>query len=217
MKRRAMVLAVWVCVLVPSTARANDGGWLDWLYRLDAKLWGLNTEFHVLCLDENKKRVDHCEEWFMIPRLFGHQPPLVNLADVKHELNVRVGFYWKYGDVNIEDPLRRLVTLTHGIQATKLMMTYTYLPDRHIEVGLGGGLIHFRGDDLIESHSSAILTPLSVVYAPFNGRARPLLFRGEASYIARTLTPNLFKIGAPGDGEGEWNVSFGVGVDFRRR
>ena len=218
MNRRLIATFVCVCALLPSAARADDGGWLDWLYRLDAKLWGLNTEIHALCLDADRERVK-CEEWFLIPKAFGHDPE-IDFSQVKHEFNVRVGFYWSYGDLKIRDPLQRLVTLANGLQATKLMGMYSYRPDQHIAVGLGGGLIHFRGEDLVDSHSSAILTPLSIVYAPASPGSewwRKFYVRGEASYIAKTLTPNLFRIGAAGSGEGEWNVSIGTGFDLRRR
>jgi hypothetical protein len=217
MNRRAVFVLVCVCLLVPSMARADDGGWLDWLYRLDAKFWGVNTEIHALCLDERGNRV-RCEEWFRIPSLFGEQPP-IDFKQIKHELNLRVGLYWSYGDLKTKDPLQRLVTLANGLKATKLMLMYAYLPDDHIEVGLGGGLLHFRGDDLVESQSSAILTPLSIVYVPARAGSwwSTFFVRGEASYISHTLTPNLFRIGAPGNGEGEWNVSLGTGFDFRRR
>jgi hypothetical protein len=218
MHRRVIVVLICAFALVPSPARADDGGWLDWLYRLDAKLWGLNTEFHAICFDAQGERVPNCERWFGIPSLFGRQEA-TDFRRIKHELNVRVGLYWNYGDLTTRDPLQRLVVLAHRLQATKLMLAYAYLPDDHIEVGVGGGLVHFRGEDLVDPHTSAILTPLTVVWAPAAPGPdwwRSLYVRGEASYIARTLTPGLFKIGAPGDREGEWNVSFGVGFDLRR-
>jgi hypothetical protein len=209
-------------LLTPAAARANDGGWLDWLYRLDAKLWGVNTEFHVLCLDAQGKRQKPCEEWFQIPRLFRHQQELVNLdqQQIKHELNVRVGVYSSYGKLTTSNSLKQLIKLDNGIRATKLQMTYTYRADPHIDVGLGAGIIHFRGDDLDGSHASAILTPLSVSYTPARSGPwwkRTFYVRGEASYLMRTVTSDVFKGGAAGEHAGEWNVSFGSGFDLRRR
>jgi hypothetical protein len=221
MTRRLTCVLVCVCVLAPSSARADDGGWLDWLYRLDAKLWGLNTEIHFLCLDQGKTPVA-CEKWFGIPTLLGRTPDSIQFERIKHEFNVRVGVYWKYGDIRTVNSARQEVTLggdEDGLWATKLMATYTYLPDRHIEVNVGAGLMHFRGSALVEPQSSAILTPIGLVYVPggLGSRAGTVFLRGEASYITHSLTPNVFRRGAPGNGEGEWNVSFGVGIDLRRR
>ena len=53
MKKMALLLAVSVCVLTPSTARANDGGFWDMLFRWDPKFFGFGTDFHILCLDKS--------------------------------------------------------------------------------------------------------------------------------------------------------------------
>lgn len=222
MIRRLTCLLVCLCVLVPSTARADDWGWLDWLYRLDAKLWGLNTEIHLLCLDANGAPVS-CKEWYDIPKLFGATTTEnVEFTTIKHQINARVGIYGKYGELTTVNAAQQPITLSGddaGLWALKLMTTYTYSPDRHISVGVGGGLMQFHGSALTDTHSSAILTPLTIIYSPggTGSGASTLYLRGEASYITSTLTPNLFKAGAPGSGAGEWNVSFGVGIDLRRR
>ena len=57
MKRVAMFVLVCVCVLVPSVAHANDGGWWDWLWKWDAKFMGVGSEIHLLCLDESGNRL----------------------------------------------------------------------------------------------------------------------------------------------------------------
>jgi hypothetical protein len=217
MKRKSMWVLVCACLLAPSAARADDGGWLDWLYRLDTKLWGINTEFHVLCLDADRKPL-RCEELFLIPKkLFGTWTDDVAFDRVKHEFNVRVGFYGKYGDVKSN---RGVLALIQDLKALKLGVSYAYLPDEHIEVGLGLGLIQFRGDSLSENHWSALLTPLSVVYSPAGKATSPwgrIFLRGEASYITSTLTSGLFAGGTPSASEGEWSISFGTGIDLRRR
>ena len=64
MKKMALLLAVSVCVLTPSTARANDGGFWDMLFRWDPKFIGFGTDFHIFCLDASRQRIKGCEEWF---------------------------------------------------------------------------------------------------------------------------------------------------------
>src|SRR5262245_52383476 len=96
MKRLRLLVLVCSCVLVPGVARADNGGWLDWLYSLDAKMWGIGTEFHI-CLDDSGKVVN-CEEWFGIPKLFGNDIKSVSQATIRHEVDFRVAYYRNYGD-----------------------------------------------------------------------------------------------------------------------
>jgi hypothetical protein len=173
MHRKSIWALVCVCLLAPSTARADDGGWLGWLYRLDTKLWGVNTDFHALCLSSDGDRVP-CEEWFMIPTLFGVRQDPIPIDKIKHEFNVRVGFYWKYGEVKTKDPLQNIINLAKGVQARKLIGSYMYTADEHIQVGLAAGVVQFRGDALTENHPSVIFTPLTVVYAPVARTGHPI-------------------------------------------
>ena len=133
MKRLTMLLLLCTSLLVPKTAHADDGGWLDWLYGMDPKLVGVGTDVHLLCLKANGQPFKPCEEWFLIPRLLhlGQSPQPIQIADLKHEVDFRLGFYWKYGD-RFSD-----VADTRSIKALRLMLMYRYHPDVHISVGLG--------------------------------------------------------------------------------
>jgi hypothetical protein len=213
MNARIAALAISMAALAPASAHANDGGWLDWLYRLDAKFWGLSTEVHVLCLDNRGESVK-CEDWYMIPKLFGADRAAVSREEfgrLRHEVSVRFSHYWTYGDLyegNEND----------GAKAFKLMAHYAYSPAAKVHVGAGAGLFRFYGHDLREARSSFIVTPLTVVYSPFEGPiSRTLYLRAEASYITSTLTSGAFTNGRPSEARGEWNGSVGVGFDFRRR
>ena len=64
MKRTAMFVLLGACLLVQVEARANDGGWWDWLWKWDAKFMGVGTDIHVLCLDSSGNRLAGCENWF---------------------------------------------------------------------------------------------------------------------------------------------------------
>ena len=81
MKRVARFVLVCACLLVPIEARANDGGWWDWLWKWDAKFMGVGSEIHLLCLDATGNRLPRCEQWFknvgraMIGRQIQHYVP----------------------------------------------------------------------------------------------------------------------------------------------
>src|SRR5215510_7092446 len=104
MKHVKFLFVVCFCILISTVARADDGGFLDWLYRLDPKLGGVGSEIHVLCLDDNKERVHGCEQWWWGLRqaIRGKEPspypsayPISVLDKTRHEFDFRFAFYWK--------------------------------------------------------------------------------------------------------------------------
>jgi hypothetical protein len=215
MRRLTLVMLVCVCALVPTAARADNGGWLDWLYSLDPKLVGIGTEFH-LCLDDTSTIVN-CEDWFGIAHKFFGEP-WVSLDKVKHEVDFRVGYYWKYGDrfSDVPDPLEE-----NSIHAFRLMVLYHYRPpEKHLAVGFGAGFMPFFGDGF-GSFSRGVLTPLSVIYAPAtsgNLWKKAFIIRVESSYITQGFTGADFgnSITKYTTNGGEWNFSVATGFDFRR-
>jgi hypothetical protein len=210
MNRSTMLLFLCACLLTPARANADDGGWLDWLYRMDPKFYGAGTEIHLLCLDRSGAEVQHCEQgWKNLRRLLsGHLPQNETAFDaIKHEFDLRVAFYWKYGATfpEIVDP--------RALHALKMMVMYHYHLNRRLELGGGAGLITFSGKDIARV-TGGILTPLSVVVAPWKGRAPWLTFIVEESYIVKRVG-----LGVPGkrfSRDGEWNFSVATGFDLRR-
>src|ERR1041385_3133265 len=117
---RAVLLCVFI--LTPAAARADDGGFLDWLFRLDPKFVGVGSDFHALCLDKSNQPMKRCEEFFMLRRLFGIRDAPIDYKAIQHELNFRIVYYHTYGDLfesNSGD----------SAHALKLMAVYAYHPD----------------------------------------------------------------------------------------
>jgi hypothetical protein len=218
---RLLILVGLFALLTPGVARADDGGWLDWLFRLDPKLFGVNSEIHFLCFDTNNQPV-RCEEFFLIGKLLAkinNRPyvPTVYYSEIRHELNFRFAYYHDYGDRFSDDPSDQ-----GSINAAKLMLFYTYHPDMHLTVGFGAGYLPMWGAALPHALHKGIVTPLSVVYGPWttgdNIWKKSFVIHTEASYImgglnGQVLGNNTTKYAVPG----EWNFSFGTGFDFRRR
>jgi hypothetical protein len=217
MKRWTMIVMVCVCALTPTTARADNGGWLDWLYRLDPKFWGVGTEFHLLCLDRSNKVID-CEEWLFVPRLVKRgrvPPPTIAYREIQHELDLRVAYYRSYGHLFPDD-----LSDTRHANAWRLMAMYRYHPDTHVTVGFGGGVMTFYGQDF-PRFSRGVLTPLSVTYAPATQGhilKQSFYIRVESTYIKKGLDGAVFKNDRTRYAtKGEWNASVAAGWDFRRR
>jgi len=205
MTRLRLVLLIWVGVLVPGAASAQDGGWIDWLEKLSGpKLWGIGTDVSPLCLNDQGQPV-HCEKWAGLSR----EP--IDLSRVKHEFSFRVAFYSKYG-TRFSD-----VTDDRSIHAWKLMGMYHYYVTPSVHLGGGLGYMIFYGDGF-DLFSRGILTPLSLlVYPVQSGSARGLFIRAEESYITQGLSGAIF--GNPASAFSttfEWNFSVGAGYDFRR-
>jgi hypothetical protein len=218
MKRLRLAVLVCVCVLAPAVARADNGGFLDWLYSLDPKLIGFGTDFH-LCLDESNQ-VKNCEDWFGLRHKFSGEP-LVTLADIRHELDFRVAYYRKYGE-RFSD-----VSDTRSINAFKLMVLYYYISsDKHLSTGFGAGFMPFFGDGF-ESFSRGILTPISIIYSPAaRGPAnttgdvwkKAFIIRAESTYITTGFTGADFGNSATAytTRGGEWNFSVALVFYLRR-
>ena len=219
MKRWTTIVMVCVCALTPAAARADNGGWLDWLYRLDPKFWGAGTDFHVLCLNKSNEPM-RCEELFFIPRLFKRgqpPPPRIDYANLQHEFDLRVAYYHNYGQLLPDDEQ------DNSAKAWKLMFLYRYHPDLHVTVGSGLGFMTFfpkPEKSSADSFSSAVLTPISVTYAPFTsgGIVRKAFYvRGESTYFTRSFSGADFGSASAYRTRGEWNFSAAIGFDFRRR
>jgi len=217
MKRLTLAIMTCVFTLAATAARADDGGWLEWLYRLDPKFVGIGSDIHLLCLDKDKKPMK-CEEWFLIPRLLKHTPispdDAVRIDELKHQIDFRFGFFWKYGE-RFPD-----VSDTRSIKALKLMVMYNYQADEHIMVGFGMGFMPFFPEGA-PAFSRGILTPISVTYGPFtsgNIARKSFILKAESTYITQGLSGADF--GNPNTryaNNGEWNFSVSTGFDFRRR
>jgi hypothetical protein len=216
MSRYARLLLLCVFILAPATARADDGGFWDWLFRLDPKFAGVGSDFHAFCLDKNNRMMKGCEEFFMLRRLFGIHDTPIAYSEIRHEVSFRFAYYHTYGDLFASNP-------GDSAHAFKLMAMYAYHPDDHLTVGFGAGLMPFFSGDVESARWSTILTPVSVRYAPArdgNIFQKSFFLQIEASWITDPPTPDLFIHRAsalPDLRRGEWNVSFSQGFDFRRR
>jgi|KBSMisStaDraftv2_1062788.scaffolds.fasta_scaffold194810_2 hypothetical protein len=227
----AMVL---VCALAPATARANSGGFWEFLYGQDPKLTGFGADFHLTCHRPGGQSIKHCEEWFgaspnKTPEVF---------KDLAHEINFRVAYYFEYDESYSSDQIRFAADPfnAHRMHVVKYMPMYVYRPgsDKHLAVAVGlGGLLYWgstqpdKNQDPVpfNTFSKLIVTPLSLTYAPttMNCGAKCLwlkdfFIRGEASYIVHGISPYDFDNSLPKiDRAGEWNVGLAVGYDLRRR
>jgi hypothetical protein len=187
-------------------ALAADGGWIEWLEKMSGpKLWGVGTEFHLFCIDTQRKLVN-CE------RFFGFKRTDVPFADIKQQLDFRVALYWKYGDRFSDDP-----TDLRGVQALKLMAMYRYTQSDWLELGFGGGYMPFFGEGF-DLFSRGIITPISITIAPIrSGPLDGLTIRAEDSYITNGFSGATFgnTVTRYSTG-GEWNTSLAIGYEFRR-
>jgi hypothetical protein len=211
--RRLVFATVLLCALAPATARADEGGFWEFIWGLDPKLQGPGSEIHLLCLKANGDHVPNCEEWF------GARRGATQIAELKHEVDFRFAYLWEYG-TSYEG-----VSNANSINAWKLMGMYKYHPDLHLTIGLGAGVMPFYGKssdgNSFNSFSRAIMTPLSVTYAPaIHGSTAKKSFyiRGEASFITQGFSPGDFDNRLPKtETKGEWNFSIAAGFDLRRR
>jgi hypothetical protein len=105
------------------------------------------------------------------------------------------------------------------------MEMYRYHSDVHITVGLGAGVVPFYGkssdDKAFDSFSRAVLTPMSITYAPATTGSKwkkSFYLRGEATFYPKGFSPSDFDNRLPTtETKGEWNFSLAAGFDFRRR
>jgi hypothetical protein len=201
-----VLLVVSVCALLPASARADDGGFWEWLQGMSGpKMQGFGTDFHFFCVNDQNVLVN-CE------RFFGLKTMNESMEKIKHQFDLRVALYWKYGDRFGDDP-----TDTRRIQAAKLMAFYRYFATNWLEVGFGAGYMPFFGDGF-ELFSRGIITPMSVTVAPFSYKAlKGLTFRADNSYITNGLSGAVFgNTVTKYSTDGEWNTSFSIGYDVRR-
>jgi hypothetical protein len=206
MTKLRVLLLVCACALLPSSARADDGGFWEWLEKMSGpKLQGIGTDFHFFCINSENRAVN-CE------RFFGLKTMSETMENIKHQLDFRLAFYWKYGDRFSDDP-----TDTRRIQAAKLMAFYRYFATNWLELGFGAGYMPFFGDGF-EIFSRGIITPMSVTVAPFSYKAlKGLTFRAENSYITNGFTGGDFGNSVTKFATGgEWNTSVSIGYDVRR-
>jgi hypothetical protein len=219
MKKITLLLVVCVCILMPSVARADDGGFWDMLFHWDTKFFGYGTDFHVLCLKESGDRVQGCEEWFKnLPHTF--HPSRSNhpfdFKDIKHEFDFRVVYLRSYGQRIPDSELAASDTNkndTRAVNAWKLMGLYYYHFNSQMQLGAGAGAIPIWGDDVTRvwrgiGTASLILSP-----AP-----RSIwTFRLEESYLTNSISgATLGHPSATFGINGEWNFSATIGFDLRR-
>jgi hypothetical protein len=212
MKRVVMLVFVCVCLVVPGTAYANDGGWWDWLWKWDAKFMGVNGEIHLLCLDKSGNRLPGCESWFKnVGRgMIGKKPKIsVPAEDLKHQIDFRFGYYWNHGPrYDAPDPP------TDGkLRALKLMATYTFHKNRYVAFTGGSGLLPVWGDRF-DGELRGILSGGMLFHIP---KAEWLTVRPELSLIPGGFTGADF--GDPGVSWAHDNIvnfSVGIGIDLRR-
>jgi hypothetical protein len=206
MKTLRLLVLVLVCSLSPIVAHADDGGWIEWLEKWSGpKLVGIGSQIHLLCRDADGNPVD-CERWWGLTR------NEVDFDKIKHELDFRFGYYWMYGSrfSDVDDQ--------RSVKGLRLMGVYHYHALRWLEVGVAAGIMPVFGEGF-DSFTRGLITPLSLKIAPFGeGMAKGVTLQSETSYIFGGVTGadlgNTTTRYATG---GEWNVSFALGYDFRRR
>ena len=211
MKRLAMFVLVCACLLVPTEARANDGGWWDWLWKWDAKFMGVGSEIHLLCLDATGNKLPKCEQWFKnIGRVITGAAIQGPDADtVRHQIDFRFGYYWNHGArYSPPDPP------TEGkLRALKLMAVYNYHVHRNVALTGGLGYLPVWGDRF-DLESRGIMSAGVLFHVP---KAEWLTLRPELSMIPGGFTGADF--GDPGVSYAKENIvnfSVAIGIDVRR-
>jgi hypothetical protein len=213
MKRTAMLVLVGACLLVPVEARANDGGWWDWLWKWDAKFWGVGTDIHVLCLDSSGNRLAGCENWFTnIGRGISGKGIRTTVAarDIKHQIDLRTGFYWNHGS-RYDPPNER----DGNMFALKLMAIYNYHVNRYVALSGGMGYLPVWGEGFRDDvESRGIFSTGLLFHIP---KAEMFTVRPELSFIAGGFTAAEF--GNPDVSYAKNNIvnfSVAIGIDLRR-
>ena len=219
MKKLGFVLMVCVCILTPSAARADDGGFWDMIWHWDTKFFGYGTDFHPLCLDKDGNRVGGCEEWFRNFKHFYSPDDSVHaftdFATIKHEIDLRVSYMLSYGERFNDDafaPGDKNANDSRKMHAFRLMGLYYYRVNRRWDIGGGGGVLPVFGED-IDTAWRPIITFSSV-----HSLGGIWFLRLEPSYIYGSVTGRgqvdhdkvVFTVG-PGA-----NFNATVGFDFRR-
>lgn len=204
-----VLILVSACALIPATARADDGGWWEWLQGLSGpKLMGVGTDVHLFCIHDDGT-IARCEKWFFTSYDTQYEK-------IKHQFDVRIGFNWKRADERFTD----VGGDTRSLRSLKVMAMYYYRVHPQVNLGFGGGVEPFFGDGF-STTSRGIVAPASIVIAPFpsgNRFAKAFYFRLEESYIASGFTAADFGNSiSKFVSSGEWNGSIALGFDFRRQ
>jgi hypothetical protein len=230
MKKAALLFALFACLLTPSTAHANDGGFWDMLFRWDTKFSGYGTDFHLVCLTKSGEQVHGCEEWFTKMPDFFHPgrikhsfatrdrttllPNPVTFDQIRHEVNLRVAYFHSYGQRVPDAKLAASDTNRNDhrtVHAIKIQAIYYFRINQYLDIGAGQGVVPLFGDDVTPLWRG--ITTVSFVVAP-KGR---WFARLEGSYYTHTITgadlghPTSTLISSPG-----WNGAAIFGFDLRR-
>jgi hypothetical protein len=235
MKRLITTVVACACalLLMPAAARADDGGWLDWLWKFDPTFRGAAVDFHLLCLDaqgspilnEDHRALFGCEEWFAnvlnvlrgrrIRHTFTVEPTkgqfrlLESFDPIKHEVDFRVGYYRLVGDrydnVAPTDPDDQ------RINVAKLMGVYRYHVTSWLAAEPSAGALVFWG------HGFDAFSRFIVSVGPLlSYKALELL--PAVNYMPQGLAASDFGDTAPRftfSNKPEWNYSVTVGFDLR--
>ena len=198
-----LLLVVWLCTLVPAAARADDGGWYEWLQKMSGPtLMGFGSDVHLVCIDKDA-RAFNCEKFWVGRRN-------VDFDRIRHQIDFRFTVF-----TNVDDSVRA----PRSIWALKLMGMYHYRITPQFDIAEGIGFLPVFGDG-VQSTSRGVVTPISIGYFPFkNGGAWAKSFFGrfEENYLTGRLSgaelgnpQSTFSTG------GEWRFTVIVGFDFRR-
>jgi hypothetical protein len=229
MKRLAILFLVCTSVLVPARARANDGGWYDWLFKWDAKLMGVSTDIHLACLNQNGDVIYGCEEWFRnfirlnkIEHTMRVLDPTKAVAvkvegfsEIKHEFDLRVGYLRNYG-ARYDTDKSGGEEIKGAINAVKLIAIYHNHLTEDVAVGGGVGYMPVWGERF--GTLSRVILTVDAVIRP-SRRVKAFLVRPEFNFI-----PQGFDAAEFGDDptkvsysrKPEWNFAIGFGFDLRR-
>jgi len=226
MKKTICGLVVCACLLTPATARADDGGFWDWLFHWDTHFFGYGTEFHLVCLTADGDIVDGCEEGFknlkylfrrhdqiphaFVPNVAGKQnPEPIEFKDIKHEINLRVSFLHSVGDGPAVVPNGEPTS----IYALKILGMYNFRINRHVEIGAGAGVMPIFADEQINRlwrpivMASLVLSPGGIHYWRFD----------YAGYGAALTAPGAAQSElASAVNHTEWRWTVSTGFDLRR-
>jgi hypothetical protein len=218
-KTIGFLLAVCVCVLTPSAARADDGGFWDMVWHWDTKFFGYGTDFHLLCLDDSGKKVEGCEEWFANFKNFyrpaNSEHAFSEFEQIRHEINFRVSYMLSYGERFNDDfyPTTDLnANDTRKMHAVRLMGFYYYRVNKRWDVGAGAGVLPIFGEG-VDTVARPIATLSSV-----HSLGGIWFLRLEESYMSGTVTGYgqhdtekvVFSF------KPQFNFNATIGFDFRR-
>jgi hypothetical protein len=211
MTKLRMLLLVCACALIPATARADDGGWWEWLQGLSGpKLWGAGTDLHLFCLDKDGHPF-RCEE------LFRKFPMTRSYEDIRHQFDVAISVYGNYGM-----PLTDATTTgkESTIWALKVMGLYQVRVHPMVNVGAGAGVMPFFSADF-PTFSRMVVSPVRVRVTPFKTGGpwkKGFYLHSEVTYFTKGFTGADFGNAASKLATDHETIpTAGFGWDFRRR